>query len=58
MRFSYVKPSTDSSIDDGHWYYPRDDITIGGLLDKEVRSLLVSEVGETDAKAWEGVGVA
>lgn len=55
MRFSYVPPTSSSA--EGVWTYARDDVTLGALLDREIRSVLVSEVGQEEADAWEGAGV-
>lgn len=51
MRFSY----TDS--EGGKWYYPRDQVSIGELLDRELSSVLEAEVGKQDAQDWSGVGL-
>lgn len=55
MRYSYLASSGDPNV--GTWTYARDNVTIGALLDREVRSVLVSEVGQEEADAWTGVGV-
>jgi len=52
-----AKSSSDGEPDAGTWFYNRDQTTIGRLLDREIRSVLVSEVGKEEAEAWEGVGV-
>ena len=60
MRFSFVQPTTATSTDSGAqgvWTYARDEVTLGALLDREIRSVLVSEVGQEEADAWEGAGV-
>ncbi len=49
--------SAGADADPGAWFYPRDQTTIGGLLDREIRSVLVGEVGQAEAEAWEGVGI-
>jgi hypothetical protein len=55
MRFSYSKPASDSA--QGTWVYPRDDTSLGALIDREVRSVLVGEVGQEEADAWVGAGI-
>lgn len=60
MRFSFVQPTTATSTESGTqgiWTYARDEVTLGALLDREIRSVLVSEVGQEEADAWEGAGV-
>lgn len=47
-------------MDDGapaRWFYARDGVTLGALLDGEIRSVLSAEVGESEAKRWQGVAV-
>jgi hypothetical protein len=59
MRFSHAPdtPASNDEPDPGTWFYNRDQTTIGSLLNREIRSVLVSEVGKEEADAWEGVGV-
>lgn len=73
MRFNYVPPSptsptssapptatattSDLPLEEGHWFYPRDEVTLGQLLDREIRSVVVGEVGEEEGGEWVGVGV-
>lgn len=52
MRFSFADAAG------GKWYYARDQVSLGELLDRELSSVLEAEVGKQDAKAWSGVGVA
>ena len=54
-RFSYA-PEGDEERG-ARWYYARDQVTLGSVLDQEIRSVLVAEVGERDAQAWRGSGV-
>ncbi|KAJ9128060.1 hypothetical protein QFC24_000351 [Naganishia onofrii] len=59
MRFSYIAP-TDAATEDAEgpvWFYTRDKVTLGALLDQEIRSVLAAEVGEGEARAWPGVVV-
>ena len=55
MRFSFVKPTPEST--EGTWIYARDDTSLGALIDREVRSVLVSEVGQEEADGWVGAGI-
>ena len=60
MRFSFISPTSTSSSSasaQGVWTYARDEVTLGALLDREIRSVLVSEVGQEEADAWVGSGV-
>lgn len=59
-RFSYAPEEAGADAKAGagaRWFYSRDGVTLGGVLDQEIRSVLVAEVGERDAKAWPGAGV-
>jgi len=55
MRFSFTKSTPEST--EGTWVYARDDTSLGALIDREVRSVLVSEVGQEEADAWVGAGI-
>lgn len=58
-RFSYA-PEGAAEMEDGapaRWFYARDGVTLGALLDGEIRSVLSAEVGESEAKRWQGVAV-
>lgn len=58
MRFSYAPGEGDAEAREGaRWFYSRDGVTLGAVLDQEIRSVLVAEVGERDAQAWQGPGV-
>lgn len=54
-RFSYAPQGDDAR--GARWYYARDGVTLGSVLDQEIRSVLVAEVGERDAQGWQGSGV-
>jgi frataxin len=60
-RFSYVPEVEGEGAQEGkegaRWFYSRDGVTLGHVLDQEIRSVLVAEVGERDAQAWHGPGV-
>jgi hypothetical protein len=63
MRFSYIAPNSANNIITNNgaegpvWFYTRDNITLGTLIDQEVRSVLAAEVGEGQARSWPGVAV-
>ncbi|KAJ9125370.1 hypothetical protein QFC22_000330 [Naganishia vaughanmartiniae] len=60
MRFSYIAPNDSTDIAEGEgpvWFYTRDKITLGALLEQEIRSVLAAEVGEGEAGSWPGVAV-
>lgn len=57
-RFSYAPEGTSETEEGGaRWFYARDGVTLGALLDGEIRSVLSAEVGESEAKRWQGVAV-
>lgn len=57
-RFSYAPQGAAETEDGGaRWFYARDGVTLGALLEQEIRSVLSAEVGESEAKRWEGVVV-
>ncbi|GHJ85466.1 hypothetical protein NliqN6_1868 [Naganishia liquefaciens] len=57
-RFSYApKDAADATSRGARWFYARDGVTLGSVLDQEIKSVLVAEVGERDAQAWQGSGV-